>query len=173
VEDTLQEHSIEQLTTERLVLQPLMPTDAPFMHQLTNTTQWLRFIGNRNIASTADAELYIEKIRNNKNALYWTVQRAEDQQMMGIVTFMKRAHLDYPDIGFAFLPVFFGQGYAYEATNIVLKAMLSDGRNSKIIAISKPDNSHSIKLLEKLGMVFDAQIQDNDEWLSVYEITRQ
>lgn len=40
---------------------------------------------------------------------------------IGLVTLIKRDYLDFNDIGFAFLPTYFSNGYAYEATKTVLE----------------------------------------------------
>jgi RimJ/RimL family protein N-acetyltransferase len=62
------------------------------------------------------------------------------------------------DIGFAFLPQFWSQGYAYEAAS----AVIAYGRQvlglQRIVAITSPDNQRSAKVLEKLGLHFERLI---------------
>jgi len=60
--------------------------------------------------------------------------------------------LEHHDIGFAFLPSFSNNGYAYEAANTVLKNVIHKYNLSHIFATTVPKNIISIKLLKKLGL---------------------
>ena len=73
---------------------------------------------------------------------------------------LKREELPDADIGFAFLPEFWGKGFALESAN----AVMNDARQrlglKRVLAIVMPDNAASIKLLEKLGMKFERDKDD-------------
>jgi [ribosomal protein S5]-alanine N-acetyltransferase len=157
------------LTTERLELAPLFLSDDSFILELVNTQGWLEFIGNRNIHSLEDAQAYIHKIENNVNATYWKVCLKEAQTPIGIITFIKREYLQQHDIGFAFLPRFGNKGYAFEAANAVLNQLrLSDF--TRILAMTMPQNTSSIRLLERLGLQFVREIDIEKEILHLYSI---
>ena len=47
------------LETERLALRHLREDDAGFMLELVNDPAWIRYIGNKNIATEEDARAYI------------------------------------------------------------------------------------------------------------------
>src|SRR5438045_3428187 len=107
------------LSTERLTLRMLTPADAPFILELVNQPSWLRNIGERNVRSIEDAVGYIEK---GPRASYtrhgfglWCVERTSDRTPIGMCGLLKRDHLDTPDIGFAYLERYQGQGYGKEA----------------------------------------------------------
>jgi len=100
------------IKTTRLHITSLNKEDNGFILELVNTPGWLKFIGNRNINTAEEASAYIERINNNKNIRYWVVRLVQDETAIGIVTLIKRDHLKYPDIGFAFLPQFGSKGYA-------------------------------------------------------------
>lgn len=76
----------------------------------------------------------------------------------GICGLIKRDALDHPDIGYAFLARFSGRGFASEAG----AAVLDYGRRAlglaRIVAITKPDNDGSIRVLEKIGLKFDGMV---------------
>jgi RimJ/RimL family protein N-acetyltransferase len=80
--------------------------------------------------------------------------------MCGLI---KREGLDDVDLGFAFLPQYRAQGYAYEAAS----ATLAYGRQTfglkRIVAITSLDNDRSIQLLGKLGFVFEKLIRLSDD----------
>ena len=99
------------------------------------------------------------------------VKLKDDKTAIGVVTFIKRDYLDHHDIGFAFLPDFCGSGYAYEATLAVLNKMVQQHNHSHILATTIPENSNSIKLLEKLGLQFEKEIKVEKETLHVYAVS--
>lgn len=154
--------------TERLLIEPLSIADSNFIFELVNSEGWLKFIGDRNIKSTADALPYIERILANKDIFYWIVKLKSNNDSIGIITFIKRGYLEHHDIGFAFLPTFFRTGYAFEATNKVLEYVIPKYNLSEVLATTVPENVSSIKLLNKLGLSFQKQIEIENVSLHVY-----
>lgn len=150
------------LQTERLILRELSLDDAPFIFELVNEPSWIRFIGDRGVRTLDDARAYILK---GPMAMYdrcgfglYMTARKEDGVPLGMCGLIKRDALPDVDIGFAFLPRYWGKGYAIEAAAAVLahgKRALGLGR---IVAITSPDNQSSMKLLEKIGFVFERRI---------------
>jgi RimJ/RimL family protein N-acetyltransferase len=147
------------LETERLLLRPLTTDDAPFILTLLNEPSFLRFIGDKKVRNLEDARQYIltgpmaSYERHGLGLL--AVELKASQTPIGMCGLLKREELPEPDIGFAYLPDFWGQGFAFEAA----KAVMNDARDSlklnRVLAIVNPDNDASIKLLERLGLKFE------------------
>ena len=78
--------------------------------------------------------------------------------------------MDAPDIGFAMLPEYEGKGYAYEASKKYLEEILKIKNYNNILAITRFDNQKSIRLLEKLGLYFKEQYENNDELILIYSL---
>jgi [ribosomal protein S5]-alanine N-acetyltransferase len=156
------------IETERLLLQHITAADNYFVLELVNTPGWLTYIGDRNIHTLAEATNYLEKIINNTAIIYWTVFVKATKQPIGIISFIKRAYLDHPDIGFAFLPNFIGKGYAYEAATKVIQQIQKENTVVTLLATTVPNNHASIKLLQKLGFVFENEILQ-EETLHIYK----
>jgi len=157
------------LTTDRLLITPLEAGDSRFIFELVNTPGWLKFIGDRNVHSDDDATALIKNIIDNPDTDYWIVKLKRDHVCIGIVTFIKRSYLQYHDIGFAFLPQYVNNGYAYEATEVVLYHEIDTHKHKRIAAITTAENITSIKLLEKLGLIFLQDIKVRNEQLRLYE----
>ncbi len=155
-------------STDRLSIEPLTENDHQFIFELVNTEGWLTFIGNRNITSPAAASDYILRILDNENVCYWVVRLRENQVPLGIITFIQRDYLEHPDIGFAFLPNFSGNGYALEATKAILDALVERENLTRILATTIPENIKSIHLLKKIGLDFEREIRVGEETLHVY-----
>ncbi len=160
--------NVQFLMTDRLFIRPLTITDDNFILELVNTEGWLKFIGNRNVTSPLEAGAYIQRILENRNISYWVVEHKDTQNKIGLVTYIKRDYLEHPDIGFAFLPDFCKKGYAYEATSAVLHQLIQENYLSYILAATFPGNSSSIKLLKKIGLEFEKEIEFEKGKLHVY-----
>ena len=72
---------------------------------------------------------------------------------------IERAGLEDIDIGFAFLPAFCGQGYAYESAAAILSYARDTVGLNRVVAITAPDNQRSIRLLKKLGLSFENMLR--------------
>lgn len=162
------------LETDRLILRWLTMSDAPFILSLLNQPSFLRFIGDRGVRSLGDAEQYILQgpIKSYQQlgfGLYLTELR-DGNTPIGICGLIKREMLHDVDIGFAFLPQFWSQGYAFEAASAVMIYGTNVLKLRRIVAIVSPDNDRSIRVLEKIGLKFENMMswpQDGSQ-LKVY-----
>ncbi len=109
----------KELISDRLKLSLITTDDHAFLQELVNTDGWIKFIGDRNIHSTEDANNYINKLISTNENFYWVVRIIENLKSIGVITLVKRNYLDHYDLGFAFLPSGQGKGYAQEAANII------------------------------------------------------
>jgi RimJ/RimL family protein N-acetyltransferase len=144
--------------TERLLLKPTSKDDAEFILRLFNTPKWLKYIGDRNVNTVEEARLYI-KMRmipqmERLGFSNYTILRKPDEEKIGICGLYDRAGLDGLDIGFALLPEFEGNGYAFEATSKLKQVAFDEFDITEIQAITSQDNISSQKLIEKLGLEF-------------------
>jgi [ribosomal protein S5]-alanine N-acetyltransferase len=162
----------EILQTERLRLRKFSLDDALFMMNLTNTEDWLKNIGDRNTGSEELARQYLENgnIKSYRERGYggYLVELKETGEPVGMCGLFKRDVFDHPDIGFAFLPVHYGKGYGFEAASAVLKYALEELRLPKVLGITLPSNTGSIRLLEKIGLRCTGKVRmpgDDDELL--------
>ncbi len=154
--------------TDRLLLNILTPEDHAFIISLVNSKGWLEFIGERNVHSKEEALAYINKILNTENLYYWVIRTRDGNIPVGIISFLKREYLEQFDIGFALLPEFAGNGYAYEAAKEILSVVSINKEYDPILATTKPENARSINLLLKLGFYFKEEIEIGSEKLHVY-----
>jgi len=161
---------INSYQTSRLTLKKIALLDAAFILELVNTSEWKQFIGDRNVNTPDEAIAYIGKIMDNPNINYWVVKIRNSQVPIGIITFIKRDYLDYYDIGFAFLKQYTAQGYAFEATAVVLNDVMAGSTHKCVQAITTSVNKASIQLLKKLGFRFENEMNIQNEILLVYSM---
>jgi len=170
--DSMQDLFEQSFSSLRLTLQPLVPNDAIFIQQLTNSSGWIKFIGDRNIHSKEDAELYIQKIIDMPQANYWKVVVKKSEEPVGVITLIKRDYLDDYDVGYALLPSAEGKGFAFEGTEVILKKALQKSIMGKIYAVTKKANSKSINLLTKLGLSYSKTLDLDGDVVALYEIVK-
>jgi RimJ/RimL family protein N-acetyltransferase len=146
------------LETERLTLSQLAIGDAPFILELMNEPGFIEFVADRGLRSEADAAGFLsEKILPNYERLgfgFYRVILKQSETALGICGLVKRETLDDPDIGFAILERFCGNGYAYEAAVAVMEYGRTALGLAHICGVTAPHNWVSQHLLQKLGLKF-------------------
>lgn len=149
--------------TARLTLHRFTLDDAPFAFRLVADPSFIRYIGDRGLRSVEDAQVYL---RNGPIASYqlfgfglFKVVRKTDGAAIGMCGLLKRETLDDVDLGYAFLPEYWLQGYAREAAAGAIEHGQRVYGLKRIVAITNPDNAPSIRVLEHLGFRFERLIR--------------
>jgi RimJ/RimL family protein N-acetyltransferase len=129
--------------------------DALFMLGLLNEPSFIRNIGDRGVRTMDDARAYISAGPAASYARFgfglYRVELKATRASIGICGILKRDELPEPDIGFAFLPAYWSQGFALESAAAVTDYARDVIGLPRLLAIVNPSNGSSIRLLEKLG----------------------
>ena len=148
-----------ELETARLSLRRFEFDDAPFIVDLLNQPSFLANIGDRGVRNLDDAHRYL---REGPMAMYerhgfglWRASRRSDDEFVGMCGLLKRDILPDVDVGYAFLPQHWGQGYAFEAANATIGHGARQFGLQRIIGVVSDHNVASIRVLEKVGMRFE------------------
>ena len=162
------------IETERLALRRLTLNDAAFVLRLLNDPSFIQSIGDRGIRTLEGAQDYLRKKTlasyERHGAGMGLVSLKFDGTPIGICGLFKRDPDPDFELGFAFLPPFWGKGYAVEAA----AAAIADARRAlgvnRIIAATSRRNAGSVKVLEKLGLRFEKFYQpvDSSEELQLF-----
>ena len=161
--------------TERLSIRHFQNSDAAFILRLLNEPAFLRNIGDRKVRTMEEAMSYINarlvsSYAKNGYGLYMVETR--DGTPVGMCGLVKRDPNEDPDIGFAFVPETWLQGYAFEAATAVLNYARTELNLKSVLGICIPGNTASIRTLEKLGLKFVRRdvSKETKEVVCVYEI---
>ena len=143
------------LETERLQLCEFTPEDAGFALRQLNEPSFIENIADRGVRDLEQARAYL---LNGPMSGYeqhgfglWAVVEKSSGQIIGMCGLIKRPNLEHADLGYAFLPEYFGKGFAFEACTACIAAASRDFGMPRLLAIVNPDNTPSRRLLEKLG----------------------
>jgi ribosomal-protein-alanine N-acetyltransferase len=160
------------IQTERLTLREFKREDAVFIKDLLNTEGWLKYIGQRNVNNEKQAIEFIDgRLRPSYTEHgfgFYCVELKATKEKMGMCGLVKREGLENLDLGFAFLPEYFGKGYAFESCQSVLLFAKNELRLKVLNAITLRNNKSSIALLERLRFQFERNVVLNDEELMLF-----
>ncbi len=150
------------LETERLVLRQTVLADAWWLLGLWNDPAYIKFIRDWGVRTVAEAEVLLEtrilaKYAENGFGQYVVMLKATGEPM-GLTGLIRRPGLDDVDVGYAYLPQYWGKGYASEAVAAVMAYGLETLKLPRIVAIVAPDNARSIHVLEKAGLRYTRMI---------------
>jgi RimJ/RimL family protein N-acetyltransferase len=146
-----------------LILRQFTTDDIEFIFEQVNEPSWIQNIGDRGVRTLDDARAYI---LNGPAASYakngfglWLVTLKETGESIGMCGLIKRDTLEDVDIGYAFLPRFWGKGYAVEAARAVKDYAKEVIGLKRLVAIVDPANESSIRVLEKIGLKFERMVR--------------
>lgn len=141
------------------MLRRLEFTDAPFVVALLNEPSFLENIGDRGVRNIDDAHRYL---REGPMMMYekygfglWHAARKSDGVGVGMCGLLKRDILPDVDIGYAYFPAHWGQGYAFEAADATMQHAARKFGLKRVIGVVSDHNAGSIRVLEKVGMTFE------------------
>lgn len=164
------------VTTERLVLSPLVPEDAEEMADVFGDERLHEFIGGR--PASADAlrvryqKLAAGSSRPGETWLNWTVRRREDDQAVGT---MQATVIDHDASRKAYVAWVIGVpwqniGFATEAGQ-ALVAWLQERDVDDIIAHVHPDHHASARVAARVGLKpTDEYVDEEQVWKSTNPI---
>lgn len=143
------------LTTDRLRIRLFCESDYDFIVELFNSPGWIEFIGDRNVRNELAARDYIKSIILESYQKHefgpYAVESRETGKLVGMSGFLKRDYLEFPDLGFAYLPNESSKGYAVEAASALVSYGFSELKLPTIFSITESRNVRALNMLNKLG----------------------
>src|SRR5690349_10151630 len=148
------------LTTERLVLRALRPSDAERVFALRSDPQVMQHV-NRPLARTMDdASALIDLITTTvaaNDAVQWVITKQGDDTFIGLIGFWRMVKEDHrAELGYMLARDHWGRGLISEAIAAAVDCGFNTLGLHKVEAITRPANVASIRALEKNGFVREA-----------------
>lgn len=146
------------LETPRLLLREMQPSDAEDMLRLHSNPQVQQYTGDPTIFTYEGIQDKIqEKTDEYRKYGYgrWVTILKERKQFVGWAGLSYLPEFDEIDLGYRFLPEFWGKGLATEASRAILKYGFEALKLERIIAMAMEENKGSIRVMEKVGMKFE------------------
>lgn len=154
------------LHTSRLELRRFTLADATAYWPLVSDPAVLRYTGEVPLQSIGDVEALLASRPLRDYAVHGYGRLACIEKASGnLVGFCGLKFLDdlgETDIGYRFLPRCWGMGYATESATAVLAHARVELGLGRIIGLVEPGNTGSIRVLQKIGLVYESRVQVAD-----------
>ena len=135
--------------------------DATAFFALASDPAINRYTGEKPLRSIEQARKAIINYPDFKTVGYgrWACVLKETGAVIGFCGLKYLEELDEVDIGYRFMPEYWGQGIATEACNACIKFGFETIGLEKIIALAEPMNVASIRVMQKCGMHHVGQVE--------------
>jgi len=156
------------LTTERLVLRELLPSDKERVFAMRSDPVVMQHVNRPLAMSVEDASALIDLIITTvaaNDAVQWAITMKSDDTLIGLIGFwriVKEHHIG--ELGYMLASEHWGKGYISEAIATVVPFGFRTLGFHRVEAITRPVNVASIRALEKNGFVQDGHFKENIFW---------
>lgn len=169
------------IETERLLFREMVLEDAPGMFELDSDPEVLKYLWMKVQTKIEESEAVIRMVRDQYETLgigRYSVVLKETNEFIGwgglkLVKTVVNGHTDFYDMGYRLQRKHWGKGYATEIAKASLVYGFDKMNLETIYAYAMREHKVSRKVLEKAGMKFIEDFEDDgikDCW---YRITRQ
>lgn len=147
------------LETSRLVLRELNLGDAKDFYALNSNPKVIRYTGDSAFKNIGEAKQFLENYQDYKLNGYgrWAVILKETNQFIGWCGL--KFDNDETDIGFRFFEQEWNKGYATESALACLNYGFKELQLKCVIGRAMKTNIWSIRVLEKIGLEYDRDIE--------------
>jgi len=164
------------IETKRLILREFNINDFEAVFEFNSRVEVHKYTGDEIIKSIERAKEIISNIWLNdyKNYGYgrWAVIYKPENKIIGFAGLKYLPEINETDIGYRFLPEYWGKGIATEVSKKIINYGFDQLKLNRIIGITMPENIGSCKVLEKIGLTLYKvdQYDDDEKAYNWYEI---
>ena len=146
--------------TEHLLIREFEIEDATYLCELDSNPLVMKHI-SKDIKHFLPLEYGLEKVKKqilrykqNDGLGVWVVIQKETFEFMGWVCLNELDSSHLIEIGYRYLPSYWGKGYGSEVAKVVLNYGLNTLELNRVVAIAMKDNKASRRIIEKIGMSY-------------------
>lgn len=144
------------IETERLILRRFRKEDLQDLYEYLSDAETVQYEPYRPMDMNEVKEQLDRRISTDEMI---AVELKSNHKLIGIVYFGKR-DFDSLELGYVFNKRYWGQGYAVESCQALIRKAFSEGVH-RIDAECDPQNAASWNLLERLGFTREAHFRKN------------
>lgn len=171
------------LETERLILREIQETDINGMFELDSNAEVHKYLGNNPIKTKEQALEAIQFIRtqykelgigrfaciekSSGNFIGWSGLKLNQGGKEAL-----NGHQNFIDIGYRFIPKYWGKGYGYESAVACLEFGFNKMNYDTIYGAADVENIGSNKILTKIGLQFTNEFDYKSVKVNWYELKK-
>ena len=151
------------LTTNRLVLRHIEPTDAEALFEMFSDAETMKFNGHPRQQSLDNTYAWITEIQgryDRREAMRWGVTLQETDRVIGTCSFHRFGPgYHRVEAGYELNRAYWGKGIMFEAMSAVVAYGFADLNMHRIEAVIDISNERSKALLLRLGFVYEGNLR--------------
>lgn len=151
------------ITTERLNLRPIAPTDVEALHRFWIDPAVRKYLWDNEIISKETVD---EIIRNSEACFadigsgLFAIELAErPEELVGFCGLRRMCEPARIELLYGILPRYWGEGMVSEAARAVLRHGFEQCGLERIVGATDTPNQRSVRVMQRLGMVFEERRQ--------------
>ena len=153
------------ITTERLVLRQVSSFDVNEIFFLRSDEEVLRYIQRKPAKNIEEAIQFIQLLNTalaNNESINWAITIKNNPKLIGNICLWNiQPEHSRAEVGYSLHTAWQGKGIMHEAITAVLRYGFNTMKLHSIEGQVDPENTPSIKLLEKNGFVREAYFKEN------------
>lgn len=169
------------LETQRLILRKFEETDAERLFLLDSNPEVMKYIGVPPLSDISESENVIKMIQQqyiDNGVGRLAVIEKESGLLIGwsglkLITQEINGYNNIYDLGYRFIPEYWGKGYALESAKASLDFGFNDLKAETIYAHAHSENEGSNHILRKLGFEKTGEFTEPDGSCFWYELQHQ
>ena len=162
------------IETERLLLRMIRADDLDDLASLLSDPDVVKYVGDGHPASREEAARALESIIKHWDTHgfgRWAVTDKSSGEFIGFGGL--RSLYGTPEIVYHLAKAYWGKGYASEMARAALRFGFQERGFERIVAIIKPQNTASIRVIDRAGLRFEKRARYYEIDVVQYEITRE
>lgn len=156
-------NNLPQLEADRLVLRKISINDAEDVFEIGSCQDVAQYVTWEAHKSIDDAKAFIksaDKFPEKKQLYPWVIVLKSENKVIGGCSFMNwQPEQSRAETGYMLSKKYWNKGYMTEALREVIKFGFEKMELNRIEALCNPENTASIKVLEKVGMKLEGLLR--------------
>jgi [ribosomal protein S5]-alanine N-acetyltransferase len=151
------------IDTGRLILRRFTLDDLPAFYELCSRPEIIRYAQSRPLASLEEARAFMQAAPFHDYATYGYGRFAcvwkQSGDVIGFSGVKYVPEIGDTELGYRFLPEYWGQGLATEAGQASIEFARAELGLARLVAMVHPENVASVRVLTRLGFAVEKQLQ--------------
>jgi RimJ/RimL family protein N-acetyltransferase len=165
------------IETERLLIRPFSRKDIAPSYAMNLDAEVSKYTGDGGVVSKEEIERRIvENVFGDYQKYGFgrlAVELKAENKFIGFTGLKYLEDMDEVDLGYRFMKEYWGKGIATESAKASVELGFKQLGLKKIIAMVLPENTASIRVLEKLHFQFEKEIIEDNQLAKVYSLLRE
>lgn len=169
-----------EIKSERLILRKFEESDAERMFLLDSNPEVMKYIGIPPVSDISESEniikMILQQYTDNGVGRLAVIEKKSGLLIgwsgLKLLTQEINGYNNVYDLGYRFLPEYWGKGYAFESAKASLEFGFNDLKTDTIYAHAHSENEGSNYILRKLGFEKTGEFTEPDGICFWYELKR-